>query len=96
MKSAIGIEGKRNQQSRMQILLRTLASCSEIGREDHEAKFNEGLSRMRETGGSSAKHPTANLLEQVVASSGKGEIRTNNIASITAAKITDFIQPATS
>lgn len=83
------------QQSRMQIFLRTLSACSETGREDQGAKASVGLQRLKETAGRRAKQPIANLLEQLVASSGKGEIRTTSIATIRAVKITDFIQPAT-
>ena len=76
-------------------MLRTLSACRETGREVQGAKAIAGLQRLNETAGRSAKQPIANLLEHVVASSGKGEIRTTSIASISAVRITDFIQPAT-
>lgn len=79
----------------MQIFLRTLSACSETGREDQGAKASAGLQRLKETAGRRAKQPIASLLEQLVASSGKGEISTTSIASIRAVKITDLIQPAT-
>lgn len=89
------IRERMNQQSRMQVLLSTLSACLETGRGDHGAKASAGGQRLKETAGRRAKQPIANLLEQLVASSGKGEIRTTSIATINAVKITDFIQPAT-
>ena len=83
-----------DQQSRTQILFRTVSGGVKAEKEGPKTKPAAGTGRPATTA-TNVKPCTVALLKQVAANSGRGEITTYKMANTTRAKITDLIQPCT-